>query len=100
MSNTRPPCGTPAAYKWHLKLKEEPDQRCRDAVAVYVAARRAANPDHQVRAARAAAARRVAIRQLMALHKKEYASLLRAARRKAGLSRPRPRGGPGDGSDG
>ena len=81
----RPPCGSRKGYKAHLRADEEPDQRCRDAVAVYVAQRRAANPDHRVRAARAAAARRVAIRQLMALHAGEYAALLRAARREARL---------------
>ena len=79
------PCGTPKGYKRHLRAKQEPCQPCRDAVAVYVAERRAATPGHRVRAARAAAARRVAIRQLMALHTREYASLLRAARREADL---------------
>ena len=81
----RPPCGSPAAYKWHLRAKEEPCRPCRDATAIYVAARRAANPDHRVRAARAGAARRVAMRRLMARHTGEYAALLRAARREAGL---------------
>jgi len=81
----RPPCGTPKGYKRHLRSNQEPCQPCRDAVAVYVAERRAANPDHRVRAARAAAARRVAMRRLMARHAGEYASLLRDARREAGL---------------
>jgi transposase len=81
----RPPCGTPKGYKRHLRAKQEPCRPCRDAVAAYVTERRAANPDHRVRAARAAAARRVAMRRLMALHMGEYASLLRAARREAGL---------------
>ena len=81
----RPPCGSPKAYKAHLRAEEVPCDLCRTATAVYVAECRAANPDHRVRAARAAAARRVAMRRLMALHTGEYASLLRAARREAGL---------------
>jgi len=81
----RPPCGTPKGYKRHRRANQEPCQPCRDAAAVYVAERRAANPDHRVRAARAAAARRVAMRRLMARHTGEYAALLRAARREAGL---------------
>ena len=75
----RPSCGTPKGYKRHLRAEQEPRRPCRDAAAVYVAERRAANPDHRVRAARASSTRRVA------LHTKEYASLLRAARREAGL---------------
>jgi len=81
----RPPCGSPKAYKRHLRADEEPCDLCRAATAVYIAERRAANPDHRVRAARASSARRVAIRRLMARHTGEYASLLRAARREAGL---------------
>ena len=80
-----PLCGTPKGYKRHLRAKEEPCDPCRAATAAYVAERRAATPGHRVRAARAAAARRVAMRQLMTLHTREYASLLRAARREAGL---------------
>jgi len=77
--------GTPKGYKRHLRAKEEPCDLCRAGTAAYIAERRAANPDHRVRAARASAARRVAMRRLKARHGREYASLLRDARREADL---------------
>jgi len=80
-----PLCGTPKGYKRHRRANQKPCRPCTDAVAVYVAERRAATPAHRVRAARASSARRVAIRRLMARHATEYAALLRAARREADL---------------
>jgi hypothetical protein len=81
----RPSCGSRKAYLWHLKLDEEPCGPCRVANAVYVKERRAARPDRRNRAVRGATARRRALGRLAVLHADEFASLLRDARRKAGL---------------
>ena len=65
------PCGTHAAYQRHVRAKEDACDACRAANVVYVGVRRGA--------------RQAALRQLAERHADEFASLLEAARREAGL---------------
>ena len=65
------PCGTHAAYQRHVRAKETPCGACRAANVVYVGVRRGT--------------RQAALRQLAERHGDEFASLLEAARREAGL---------------
>ena len=65
------PCGTHAAYQRHVRAKEKPCDACSAENAVYVKVRRDA--------------RQAALRLLAKRHPVEFATLLEAARRKAGL---------------
>ena len=65
------PCGTHAAYQRHVRAKEDACDACSAENAVYVKVRRDA--------------RQAALRLLAKRHPVEFATLLEAARRKAGL---------------
>jgi hypothetical protein len=65
------PCGSHAAYQRHVRAKEKPCVACSAENAVYVKVRRDA--------------RQAALRLLAKRHPVEFATLLEAARRKAGL---------------
>jgi hypothetical protein len=80
-----PACGTVAAYSRHLRLKELIDPDCREAARLYLVAYRAEHPERVSCNRSVVAAKAAAVRRLIALHIREYETLLAEERAAQGL---------------
>lgn len=79
VARTHAPCGTAAAYQYHLRHSEPVDQACLDANA---------EQSRRQRAALRMTAIRAATKELRRRHRSEYEALVIAARK--ALTRPIP----------